>query len=148
MADKITWYGVYHRDGDGMPMALFTEGDAAQVYRRTLTDPADATMVAEADGTGRNADVAGHFKALEAPAVANPDDLQETLIRNQLRSEETDRRRRERLQAEVKRELDEAEAEKPKDDTERGERADEPSRPVARPSARSAATPAAEQAHI
>lgn len=144
MAEKIIWYGVYHRDGEGLPAALFTDGDAAQTYRKTLPDP-DAALVAVADGTGKNADVVEHFKATEAPAVASPDDLQETLLRNQLRSEETDRRRRERLTAEVKQELDEAEAEaarhddkpgphdgdadKPKDVPEHSE----PSRPVARP---------------
>lgn len=111
MAEKITWYGVYARDGEGRPLALFTDGDAAQTYRKTLAEP-DAALVAVAESVsvGKSASVAEHFEATAAPdpspgvAALDPDEL----LRNELRFEEAERRRRERLQAEVVKELDAA----------------------------------------
>lgn len=110
MPDKQTYFGVYRRDGDGHPMALFTDGDEAQTWRKARPDAADM-MVAETDGLGRNASVADHFEATApetpaAPSGQSPEELQETLLRNQLRAEEHDRRQRERLRAEVVKELD------------------------------------------
>lgn len=109
MADeKITYTGVYHRDDDGRPLAIFRDGDAAQAFRRSRLDY-DQTMIASADGLDRNTEVADHFKAT-APAEVAPAvdaaELQDTLLRNQIRSEESERRRRDQIRSEVVKELD------------------------------------------
>lgn len=114
--DKRTYYGVYHRDGDGEPIAVFTDGDAAQAWRKSRPD-GEQMMVAETDSVERHADVADHFRALrdtEQPAPAFTDDpaaVQEDMLRNQIRAEEVDRRKREQLRAEVNEELDALEQE-------------------------------------
>jgi hypothetical protein len=114
--DKRTYYGVYHRDGDGEPVAVFTDGDAAQTWRKARPD-GEQMMVTETDGLDRHADIADHFEALRAseqpaPAfTADPAEVQEEMLRNQIRAEELDRRKREQLRAEVNEELDAQEQE-------------------------------------
>lgn len=124
MADeKITYHGVYLPDGDGLPAAIFRDGDAAQRYRMTLDNGATG-LVAEVESVsvGRSAAVADHFKALTdavpTPAVPDPDAPLRGEIRAQLEMDE----RRARLTEEVKRDM-------AKDDSEHPE----PARPVVRP---------------
>lgn len=106
MADKITYHGVYLPDGDGLPVALFTDGDAAQRYRMTLPNGGSGQVAeVESVSVGRSATVADHFKALAdavpGPAVPDPDAALRGEIRAQLETDE----RRARITEEVKRDM-------------------------------------------
>lgn len=105
MAESKKYFGVYLPDGDGHPVALFDDADAAQRYR--LSQHGATGMVAEVEASiQRNATVADHFEATAEPAAAaaappDPDAVLRGEIRSQLEMEA----RRERVTGEVRREM-------------------------------------------